>query len=90
MKLDKARAAADAAIVGYEAEDVPTGVRQIAILNDELESMKTEIDLVATYNHSSLFTADVQNKTMELLKRHKKTLKSFLRVRKSILKASEF
>ena len=90
VKLDKAREEADAAIVGYEAEDVPNGVRQIAILNDELERMKIEIDFFADGDHSSLFTADVQRKTMELLMRHKKTLKSFLRVHKSTRKASEF
>ena len=89
VKLDKAREEADAAIVGYEAEDVPNGVRQIAILNDELERMKVEIDVLAGGDHSSLFTADVQRKTRELVKRHKSTLKSFLRVRKAINKASE-
>ena len=90
-KLYKARAAADAAIAEDEDEVVPPVVRQILIQkNNELESMKTEIDLVANGDHSSLDTAGAKRKTRELVRTHKNTLMSFGRVRKSILKASDF
>ena len=90
-KLDKARAAADAAIAEDEDEVVPPVVRKLLIQkNNELESMKTEIDIVANGDHSSLDTAGAKRKTMELVRTHKNTLMSFGRVRKSILKASDF
>ena len=46
--------------------------------------MKTEIDLVANGEHSSLDTAGATRKTLELVRAHKKTLKSFCKLRKSI------
>ena len=90
-KLDKARAAADAAIAEDEDEVVPPVVRQLLIRKiNALESMKTEIDLVANGDHSSLDTAGATRKTNELLSTHKKAQVAFGQVRKSILKASDF
>ena len=60
-KLDKARAAADAAIAEDEDEVVPPVVRQLLIRKiNALESMKTEIDLVGNGDHSSLDTAGAE------------------------------
>ena len=87
-KLDKAREAAHAAIAEDEHELVPPGVRQSLVQkNNELERMKTEIDLVANGDHSSLDTAGAKRKTMELVKGHKRTLMLLGKVRKSIRKA---
>ena len=84
-KLDKAREAAHAAIAEDEHELVPPGVRQSLVQkNNELERMKTEIDLVANGDHSSLDAAGAQRKTRELVTTHKKTLMSFSRACKSI------
>ena len=84
-RLDKARAAADEAIAEDEGEVAPHWVRQILIQkNNELERMKTEIDLVANGDHSSLDAAGAQRKTRELVTTHKKTLMSFSRACKSI------
>merc|ERR1712185_334233 len=85
--IDKARAAADAAIAEDEDEVAPPVVRQLLIRkNNELESMKTEIDLIANGDHSSLDTAGAKRKTMELVRTCQNTRHHFGRVRKSILK----
>ena len=87
-KLDKARAAADA-FIGEDRDDFwPPAVRQILIQkNSELESMNFEIDhLVARGEYSSLDTAVAKRNTMELATKHKTMLRSFVRVRRSILK----
>ena len=90
-QLDKARAAADAAIAEDDYEVVPPVVRQLLLQkNDELETMKTEIDLVANGEHSSLDTAGAKRKTIELVTTCKNTLISFRRVRYAILMASDF
>ena len=52
--------------------------------------MKTEIDLVGNGDQSSLDTAGATRKTNELVSTHKNTLMSFVKVRNSILKASDF
>ena len=90
-KLAKARAAADTAIAVHEDEDEPPVGRLILIQQKhELERMWHEIDIVANGDHSSLATAGAKRETMELVRTCKNTLKTFGRVRKSILKASDF
>ena len=90
-KLAKARAEADKAIAEHEDEDELAVGRLILIQQKhELEHMCHEIDIVANGNHSSLATAGAKRETMELVSTHKKALMSFSRVRKSMLKSSEF
>ena len=89
-RLDKARAAADEAIAEDEDEVVPHWARQILIQkNNELERMKTEIDLVAKGHHSSLDTEGANMRTRDLVRTHTLTLMRYRRVRKSILKTSD-
>ena len=97
-KLDKALAAACAAIAEDEDEVVPPVVRQTLIQKTtELERMRHEIDNIAMGDHTSVDTKGIfidarhaRGKTIELVRTHTNTLMSFGRVRKSILKASDF
>ena len=102
-KLDKALAAAFAAIAEDEDEVVPPVVRHIPIQkNDDLERMRHEIDSIATGDHSSvvrngsliharlIHARHARRKTLALVRTCKNALLSFRRVRKSILQATAF
>ena len=86
--LDKEHAASDAFIAEDRDDFWPPAVRQILIQkNNELKRMNFEIDhLVAKGEYSSLDTAVAKRNTMELVTKHKTMLRSFVRVRRSILK----